>query len=264
MGRRMAYDMKRRPAFSKIKEITMSRLQLSDRLQLVASYLPLGSHFADIGSDHAYLPCYVCSQDKTAKAIAGEINKGPFNSAVETVHYYGLTDTVEVRLGNGLHVLNNNDQIKQLVIAGMGGSLIKAILEEGKSRLGMIQRIIVQPNVDARSVRKWFIEHGFTITNESIMEERGHIYEIIVADRDGMNPYINTIKDKQLLFGPILLKDKSEVFHRKWQQEYEKLQRVIEQMKQAKQENVEKKKLFDIELQWIREVLQNDENENRK
>lgn len=236
----------------------LNKLQISDRLKLVASYLPTGAKFADIGSDHAYLPCYVCLHDKTATAIAGEINRGPFNSALETIHYYGLTSVVEVRIGNGLQVINDKDQVKQLVIAGMGGSLIKTILEEGKSKLNTVERIIAQPNMDARNVRKCISEVGFVITNEGIIEENGKIYEVIVADKVGETPYNEEAKEKQLLFGPLLLNSKSKTFRKKWQQEYQKQQRVIRQMKKAKQQDIEKMKQFEIELQWMWEVLQSD------
>lgn len=235
------------------------KLPLSQRLQSVASYLTSGTTFADIGSDHAYLPCYVCLQDETVKAIAGEINEGPFRSAVETVRYHDLTNAVEVRLGNGLQVLHKVDNVEQLVIAGMGGALIKTILEEGQSKLDTVQRIIAQPNIDARNVRKWLLEHEYTITDETILEENGHIYEIIVADKGEVNnPYQEAFKEQQLLFGPILLEKRTDVFNLKWQSEYEKLKRIIEQMKKAKQENAKKISQFETELHWIKEVLQNE------
>lgn len=239
----------------------LKKIVISYRLQSVASYLTAGSTFADIGSDHAYLPCYVCLHDKTAKAIAGEINEGPFKSALETVQYHELTNAIEVRLGNGLQVLHKADDVKQLVIAGMGGALIKTILDEGKSKLETVQRIIAQPNIDARNVRNWFSENDYTITNETILKESGHIYEIIVADKvENDNQYKEEVSEQQLLFGPILLKDRSQVFYEKWQLEYGKLNRIIEQMNEAKLVNNKKLMQFETELQWIKEVLQN-ENE---
>ncbi|MBM7597943.1 tRNA (adenine22-N1)-methyltransferase [Virgibacillus halotolerans] len=235
----------------------LKKLPLSDRLQLVASYLSAGTIFADIGSDHAYLPCYVCSRDKTAKAIAGELNEGPFMRAQETVQYYGLTEKIDVRLGNGLQVINNEDKVKEVVIAGMGGALIKTILQDGQEKLASVHRIITQPNVDARSVRQWLLENRFTIISETIIEDHGHIYEIIVADKGSeMNPYDETVLEQQLLFGPLLLKNRTPVFQQKWQAEYEKRSLIIEQMKSAKQQNEEKLTQFEKELAWMKEVLQ--------
>ncbi|WP_373892832.1 tRNA (adenine(22)-N(1))-methyltransferase [Virgibacillus natechei] len=232
-----------------------SRIKLSKRLEKVSSYLPRGAFFADIGSDHAYLPCFICMHDSAAKAIAGEINEGPARSAIDNVNLYGLSDVVDVRLGDGLHILKM-DEINQLVIAGMGGALIKSILEEGAGKLDSVQRIIAQPNIDARSVRRWFLENGFTVTNEEIVDDNGHIYEIIVADKGEVSsPYVSNMKDKQLLFGPLLLKNKTKAFYKKWNAEYEKLQFVINQMKEANVQNLEKIERFEMELKWIKEVL---------
>ncbi|OZU89949.1 tRNA (adenine(22)-N(1))-methyltransferase TrmK [Virgibacillus indicus] len=235
-------------------------IKLSKRLMKTASYLPKGAVFADIGSDHAYLPCYICLRDNTAKAIAGEINEGPYYSAVETVTQCELTDEIEVRLGDGLQILNEGE-VQQVIIAGMGGSLIKTILEEGIEKLTRVERIIAQPNIDARNVRKWFNQQDFIITNEAILEENGHIYEIIAADKNAPDdPYKKDEIDKQLLFGPLLLKDKSEVFYKKWKHEYIKLQRVINQMKCAKIRDEVKIIQFERELSWIEEVINDEGN----
>jgi tRNA (adenine22-N1)-methyltransferase len=240
------------------------KLPISNRLQLVASYLGTGTTFADIGSDHAYLPCYVCSRDKTAKAIAGELNEGPFMRARETVQYHGLASQIDVRLGNGLQVINHEDEIKEIVVAGMGGALIRTILQEGKAKLDSIYRIIAQPNVDARSLRKWLLENRYTLTNEAIIEEQGHIYEIIVADKGSLtDPYDDAILDQQLLFGPFLLKNRTIAFQRKWQEEYEKRSVIIKQMKLAKQQNEKKLTAYEKELAWIWEVLQHNDAFNK-
>ncbi|MDY0396706.1 tRNA (adenine(22)-N(1))-methyltransferase TrmK [Virgibacillus halophilus] len=61
------------------------QINLSKRLETVASFVDANQLCADIGSDHAYLPCYICQQNSGARAIAGEVNAGPFNSARHTV-----------------------------------------------------------------------------------------------------------------------------------------------------------------------------------
>lgn len=231
-------------------------IKLSKRLQTVASFLPAGAFFADIGSDHAYLPCYICLLDEKALAIAGEINEGPYLSACTTVEAYELFNMVDVRLGDGLQVLKKGE-VTELVIAGMGGSLIRSILEDGHEKLHSVKRIIAQPNMDERNVRRWFLLNGFNITNEAIIEENDHIYEVIVADKgEKRTPYTPELKQRQLLFGPFLMATKSPVFYKKWRLEHGKLQSILEQMKQAKIQNDEKVAQFETELEWIKEVLQ--------
>ncbi|WP_096270607.1 tRNA (adenine(22)-N(1))-methyltransferase [Paucisalibacillus globulus] len=229
-------------------------IKLSNRLLLVASYLPKGANFADIGSDHAYLPCFVCQQDPTATAIAGEVNVGPLSSAQETINKYNLNEYVEARLGDGLSVLQQNE-VNQVVIAGMGGSLIRTILENGKDKLSSVNLIITQPNVDEKNVRNWFMENHFNIQDESILEENGHIYEIIVGIRVNN---ATTLSEKEQLFGPKLLAQRNELFYKKWESERVKLIRVISQMQNAKNQDREKISKFQEQLGWIEEVLEDD------
>ncbi|MCF3941788.1 tRNA (adenine(22)-N(1))-methyltransferase [Oceanobacillus alkalisoli] len=229
--------------------------KLSKRLIDVANFLPAGATFADIGSDHAYLPCYVCAQDPSATAIAGEVNQGPFDSARATVRMHGLTERITVRLGDGLDVLEQADDIKQIVIAGMGGGLIKQILADGKAKLETVYRLILQPNVNARKLRIWLHEEGFVLTAEQILEENGHIYEILVADREGTGPYEEGLLERQFLFGPYLLKNKTPVFYRKWRKEADKLRHIIGQMEQATHPDAERIDQFKQELAWMEEEL---------
>ncbi|WP_080874625.1 tRNA (adenine(22)-N(1))-methyltransferase [Oceanobacillus timonensis] len=235
-----------------------SNVSLSNRLKIVAGYLPQGACFADIGSDHAYLPAYVCQKDPEAKAIAGEVNQGPFDSAKKTVQFHQLEEQIEVRLGDGLTVLREGEA-DQIVIAGMGGALITSILETQASIAESVDRIIAQPNVDAREVRRWFDQHGFTLIAEEIMAEQGHIYEVLVADRqiNVFSPYNDNdqIKEKQFLLGPYLVNEKNDAFIKKWTWEKAKLERIISQMQQAKQVNYERMSEFQTELNWMKEEL---------
>ncbi|WP_407268413.1 tRNA (adenine(22)-N(1))-methyltransferase [Radiobacillus sp. PE A8.2] len=236
----------------------MQESTLSNRLQLVASFLPTAANFADIGSDHAYLPCVVCARDPQAQAIAGEINEGPFQNARKTVEYYNLTHQIQVRKGDGLAVIAA-DEVNQITISGMGGTLITQILEHGKSKLGKANRIITQPNVDAISVRKWFDQNHYNLVIESILEEDGHIYEVLVADKNEQSsPYKEDDKQKQLLFGPHLLKQRTAPFFAKWKIEQEKRQLALSQMKKATMPDQDKIAHFESEISMIQEVLDDD------
>jgi len=226
-------------------------IKLSERLQMVAGFLKKGTYFADIGSDHAYLPCYVCLSDLEARAVAGELNQGPYDSACSTVKEYKLEQRISVRLGDGLSVLSPGE-VEEVAIAGMGGALIASILEAGIDKLSGVHKIVAQPNVDARSTRNWLANHGYAIKNEAILKEKGHIYEIIAAEKIDV-PIALT--PKEALFGPLLLQNKTSVFVEKWVEEAEKLDRALLQMENATHKNEVKFLQFKRERTWIKEVL---------
>ena len=66
------------------------------------------------------------------------------------------------------------------------------------------------------------MENGFEIIAESIMTENGKYYEIMVAETGHMS-----LSDKEVRFGPHLMKDQSQVFSSKWQREINKLEIAI-------------------------------------
>src|SRR5690625_430909 len=243
--------------YYKRKIMVQDYIDISKRLEAIVSFIHKDSFFLDIGSDHAYLPCYVCLQHPNVRAIASEVNKSPWLRAKQTVTYYDLKDRIDVRLGNGLEILHKHDKIDTLTIAGMGGSLIKSILTEGTEKLATVKKMITQPNNHAYAVREFLIRNDFQIVEELIMEENGHIYEIIVSEKGtsfGQDTSHDAVQ-KQMLFGPILLKEKSSIFLKKWQGEYEKTQFVLQQIKQAKSLDHDKIAQLNKRLQWIEEVL---------
>jgi tRNA (adenine22-N1)-methyltransferase len=235
--------------------------QLSKRLETVVSYIPKSSKIADIGSDHAYLPCYAIGKGIASSAIAGEVVKGPYLSAKQQVKEASLEDSVEVRMGNGLAVLAPNE-VDCITIAGMGGTLIASILEEGNKKLEGVKRLILQPNVSAKTIRHWLLENDWELINEEILEEDEKIYEILVAERGNpTSPYSEQEKEKELLLGPFLLKERNESFVKKWKQELSQWKRILENMDKAETttELVERKEHINWKVKTVEEVIR-DEN----
>ncbi|RSK27873.1 tRNA (adenine-N(1))-methyltransferase [Bacillus sp. HMF5848] len=232
----------------------MSEIQISKRLQMIASYIPKQAILADIGSDHAYLPSYAIKENLCKQAIAGEVAEGPFQSAVQQVKSLQLTDYIQVRKGNGLQVVNEKDHVNCITIAGMGGSLIRTILEEGRNKLTTVERLILQPNLNAKTIREWLYNENWELKHETILEENGHIYEILVAERgDRDAAYKETHKQAGLLLGPFLLKERNDIFLKKWREEERQYSKILQQLEQASSSNeVERKR---AEIKDIIEII---------
>ena len=220
---------------------------ISKRLELVASFVPQGSILLDVGSDHAYLPIELVEKGQIERAIAGEVVEGPYQSAVKNVEAHGLKEKIQVRLANGLAAFEEEDQVSVITIAGMGGRLIATILEEGLDKLSNIQRLILQPNNREDDLRIWLQEHGFRIVAESILEEAGKFYEILVVEAGQMKLSASDIR-----FGPFLSKEVSPVFVQKWQKEATKLEFALSQIPEK---NLQERQILADKIQAIKEVL---------
>lgn len=92
-----------------------------------------------------------------------------------------------------------------ITIAGMGGCLIARILEEGLGKLANVERLILQPNNREDDLRIWLQNHGFQIVAESILEEAGKFYEILVVEAGQMKLSASDVR-----FGPFLSKEVSQ------------------------------------------------------
>ena len=220
---------------------------ISKRLELVASFVPQGAILLDVGSDHAYLPIELVERGQIEAAIAGEVVEGPFQSAVKNVEAHGLKEKIQVRLANGLAAFEEEDQVTVITIAGMGGRLIATILEEGLDKLSNIQRLILQPNNREDDLRIWLQDHGFQIVAESILEEAGKFYEILVVEAGQMKLSASDVR-----FGPFLSKEVSPVFVQKWQKEAAKLEFALSQIPEK---NLEERQVLAYKIQAIKEVL---------
>ena len=220
---------------------------ISKRLELVASFVPQGAVLLDVGSDHAYLPIDLVERGQIEGAIAGEVVEGPYQSAVKNVEAHGLKEKIQVRLANGLAAFEEEDQVSVITIAGMGGRLIARILEEGLDKLANVERLILQPNNREDDLRIWLQEHDFQIVAESILEEAGKFYEILVAEAGQMKLSASDVR-----FGPFLSKEISPVFVQKWQKEVAKLEVALDQIPEK---NREERQVLAHKIQAIKEVL---------
>ena len=80
----------------------MRTVELTPRLRSVAELVPRGARFADVGTDHAYLPVWLLQQGRITGAVASDLRPGPLERARGTAEKYGLTGRMDFRLCDGL------------------------------------------------------------------------------------------------------------------------------------------------------------------
>jgi len=160
-----------------------SLIILSPRLAAAAAYVLNGRPVADIGTDHAYLPAHLVQTGAVPRAIAADVLPGPLEAARATVAEAGLLDQIELRLGNGLKAVQPGEAATA-TICGMGGPLIAEILAAGP--LQGLQRLVLQPMGGEESLRRWLMENGWYIVDETLLEDAGRIYVVMAAEPGAM------------------------------------------------------------------------------
>ena len=151
---------------------------------LCADCVSCGGILLDIGTDHAYLPCYLAARGIISHAYACDISDGPIGAAKKTVAGEGLENAVTVIKSDGFQNISDEalSMTTDVTIAGMGSELIVKILSE-HSRLPENIRLILQPNTRAHILRQFLFENGFKILSERAVAEGKFIYTVILAVR---------------------------------------------------------------------------------
>ncbi len=152
---------------------------ITPRLKCIADHTR-GRVIADIGTDHAYIPIKLARDGVCEKLIASDVKEGPLEIAERNIKKHGLEDKIETRLGGGLSVLNENEA-DTIIIAGMGGEVIEAILREGEKTAKSASLLVLQPMNSQYELRKYLINNGYVITGEDIAVEGFKVYNILTA-----------------------------------------------------------------------------------
>ncbi|WP_173437721.1 tRNA (adenine(22)-N(1))-methyltransferase, partial [Sharpea azabuensis] len=168
-----------------------------------------GTILADIGTDHAYLPCFLYDQGVIEKAYACDVAEGPLASSKQTIIANHMEGKIIPLLGNGLDPIVNED-VDMISICGMGGMLMIEILDAHNEMHD--HRFFLQANNGLAELRAYLAGHHFCIIDEDLVEDAHHIYEYMVVEKGEM-----VLDEDDLLFGSINRQKKTELFRKKWQ-----------------------------------------------
>ncbi len=193
-------------------------IKISKRLEVIASLVPINSVVADIGCDHGLLSIYLFQSKKVKKIIAADINENALENARKNIKKYSLEEGIETRLGDGISVIKDIDNVDTLVIAGMGERTITKMFYDEIDKLNNIKTIIIQSNTRVEYLRREIVKLGYIISDEEIVLDSKKYY-IVIKFEKGKKKYTK----KEYFFGPVLLKKNSNLFKEYQKQELEKL-----------------------------------------
>ncbi|MBR3289499.1 MAG: SAM-dependent methyltransferase [Clostridia bacterium] len=166
---------------------------MDKRLECIAGLVRSGSRLADIGTDHAYLPVALVGSGTCPSALACDVREGPLQNARQTVEAAGLSDRIECRLGDGLSIVQP-DEADDIVIAGMGGETIAAILAACPWTREPGRRFLLQPMTHAEDLRRHLFENGFAIRRELTVAVGRHVYLVMAAEAVGAPPRTDAVE----------------------------------------------------------------------
>ena len=155
----------------------MEQVKLTPRLQAVADSVPPCNLLVDIGTDHAYIPIHLVQSGRAKEAVASDIADGPVSIAASNIACYGLVHKIRTVTAPGLAGISGADVC---VIAGMGGLMIKEILENDMEK-AKSAFLVLQPMTHKMELRSFLYENGFTIIGERLAKEGQKLYNILTV-----------------------------------------------------------------------------------
>lgn len=238
----------------------MKTINLSKRLKSVAHWIetqvPSPIHLLDIGSDHAYLPIALIQAGIIQSAIAGEVVEGPYQSALSQSIECQVTDRLQVRLGDGYQVLKEDDHVNVTSICGMGGQLIRKILEKGLLEQKLTPHLVLQANNHEELLRSFLWEHGYQIELEQWLQDKGKTYNLMFASQVGKVINYST-RDLKMGKKDQIIFDASYLEY--CQHQILSLNRIIEEMSQAQSKDANFNQTIDSmrnKLNWFKEEVE--------
>lgn len=193
--------------------------------------VPKEIYAADIGCDHAYVSIALVERNLAKKVIAMDVRKGPLKIAAKNIAEYGMQDAIELRLSDGMEKLASGE-VNTIIVAGMGGLLMRSILKQGLDRLcddrlgntgkhfaaGGTDRpvLVLQPQSDLREVREFLLKYAYCIEQEKMLIDEGKYYTVIraVPGKENENADTNNYyNEAELQYGRYGLQHKDMVLY---------------------------------------------------
>ena len=212
-------------------------ISISKRLEAVCNFVSddnITKAVIDVGCDHALVDIYLLENNENLKVVASDINEGPLKKAKENIQKYSLLEKIKLELSDGIEKITQD--IDTVIIAGMGMDTVVNILKKDRTKLKNVKKIVISSNNKFPLVRCEVAKLGYEIAKEKIVFEDGKYY-IVMKFLQGKKSY----NEKELFFGPYLLKNKDLLFYNYFKYLKEEKEKILESL--PKEYNSKRQKL---------------------
>lgn len=214
----------------------MNSLRLNEIFNLVDK----NSIVADIGTDHGIIPIMLSKFNLAKKIIATDISENSLNKLKEKLKQNDNINNIETRVSDGLNSFFEYE-IDTIIISGMGGILIKDILNTNLDIAKTAETLILSPNNSLDVVRKFLVNNNFKIIDEKDVFENSKYYQILKVTY-GKDLFY---EDYEYNYGKILIKNKSKNLKLFLENELNKYSLIIDKIEKS---SMNTKRIDDINI----------------
>lgn len=161
------------------KPFNPDHVHLDARLRTAAEMVRIDRRIADVGTDHAFIPCWL-SKRGARGVIASDISDGPLACAKSALELYNVGDVILIK-SDGLDEIPPVDDV---IIAGMGGELIADIVSRCRF-LSPDLHFILQPMTKEHLLRRALYRMGLEIAEERTAKAGGKVYTVMLCTCTG-------------------------------------------------------------------------------
>ncbi len=214
-------------------------MELPPRLLEIAAMIPRWASVADVGCDHGKLAVYLAERGSPL-VIATDISAKSLGKAKKLVREHRLQNIVKTRSGDGLQRIRPGE-VDVVVMAGMGGPTICAMLDGNLSVVGNISRLVLQPQNAVGTVRAWLLGNGFRLERESIVEDEGRLYQVLCAVPGIDDTRIETLFDQEI--GSMLVRDRHPLLPRLLQERVATIDTILSEISGSQTSRAESRRI---------------------
>lgn len=222
-------------------------MKLSKRLQSISNFVSPDATLIDVGCDHGWLGIFLVENNLVKYVYASDVAEGPLANATDNIKNHHLEHKIKPILSNGLEQFQDV-AFSDIVIAGMGGSLIIEILEAHHDLL-VDKNLILQPNNNTAKLRAYLLINHFNIIAEDIVLEKQMAYNIINARQNKIEPEV--YEPIELAYGRYNLLNNNKLITDIMQEDYLKYQTLAAKVAN----NPLKEQFFKEKMSMIKEYL---------